>query len=312
MARGWAGLRGGAMAPHTHRDYAMAGEDGQAATRVEPVGFVAALPAAGERGRRAAAFRRAVACMAGCAGAALVVAVVLGASGGGRGETTRTVLANEGDPSDVAARIIASAKGFNREVDDLVPHEDPEAPGDTRLEANYPALAESIVKHGRGIVYRLIHGPPKQEMEGIPMPVDDEEPPDEDGLDDDAGGEPPQTTPTPDPSADQGGVAEDIIVDSNKAREQNLVQADTNGLCPPRRSFPQPERRALRACVQRQAWVPAQLPAPMSRARHRAPSSLLAAHCGTQPYERMHAFILTHTILRCPRGGLVMCAFAGP
>jgi len=166
------------------------------------------------------------------AGAALVVAAVLAAATvnrEGQGATGRTVLTDQGDPSDVAAQIIASAKGFNRDVDDLVPHDDPESPTDTRLESNYPQLAESIVKHGSGILYRLIHGAPEEQMEGIPMPVDDEEPPDADGLDADAGGEPPQTTPPPDPSADQGSLAESIIQDSNKAREENLADADING-----------------------------------------------------------------------------------
>ena len=219
------------MATHTHRDYAMAGEEGQAATRVEPVDFVVMLPAGG-RGR--AAFRRTV---VGCAGAALVVAAVLGAAAGERGRDERAVLkaTPEGDPSDVAARIISMAKGFNRQYDDLLPHQDPKAPEDTRKEANYGALAESIVKHGRGIVYRLIHGPPKKATEGIPMPVENPKlrPPDKDGLYAENNGTPPQTTPTPDPSADQGATAEAIIVDSNKAREQNLAMADTNGLCPP-------------------------------------------------------------------------------
>ena len=110
-----------------------------------------------------------------------------------------------------------------------IPHDDPESPADTRQEKSYPQLAESIVKHGSGILDRLINGPPKQQMEGIPMPVDDEDPPDADGLDDDAGGEPPQTTPPPDPSADQGDVAAAIIEDSNKARSEVLASADTNG-----------------------------------------------------------------------------------
>jgi hypothetical protein len=229
------------MAPHTHRGYAMAGEEGQAATRVEPVDFVAMLPAGG-RGR-AAAFRRTV---VGCAGAALVVAAVLGAAAGERGRDERAVLqaTPDGDPSDVAARIISMAKGFNRQYDDLLPHQDPKSPEDTRMEGNYGALAESIVKHGRGIVYRLIHGPPKKATEGIPMPVENPKlrPPDKDGLYAENNGTPPQTTPTPDPSADQGATAEAIIVDSNKAREQNLAMADTNGLCPP----PAAEREAVR------------------------------------------------------------------
>ena len=151
----------------------------------------------------------------------------------GQGTTVRTVLKDAGDPSDVAAQIIASANGFNRQVDDLVPHDDPASPDDTRLEQNYPQLAESIVKHGSGILYRLIHGAPVEQTEGIPMPVDDEEPPDADGMDDDAGGEPPQTTPLPDPSADQGELAESIIQDSNKAREQNLMQANISGAVAP-------------------------------------------------------------------------------
>jgi len=183
----------------------------------------------GGQGRaRAVAFRRTVVCVA---GASLAAAAVLAAVG--RDGTTvagRPVLVEQGAPSDVAAQIIASARGFNREVDDLVPHDDPPAPADTRLEANYPQLAESIVKHGRGVLYRLLHGPPEDVAEGIPMPVDDEDPPDADGLDADAGGEPPQTTPQPDPSADQGGVAEAIIAGSNAAREQLLADADTNGL----------------------------------------------------------------------------------
>jgi len=212
-------------------DHAMAGQGGHSSAHVEPFAFVAAHPGGGS-GR--AGFRRAV---VGFAGAALVVAAVLAAATvnqEGRSAALRTVLKEQGDPSDVAAHIIASAKGFNREVDDLVPHDDPKSPVDTRLESNYPQLAESIVKHGSGILYRLIHGKPDEpQAEGIPMPVDDEEPPDADGMDADAGGELPQTTPAPDPSADQGSVAEAIIQDSNRAREENLAQADTNGL-----SFP--------------------------------------------------------------------------
>lgn len=183
----------------------------------------------GGHGRaRAVAFRRTVVCVAGASLAAVAVIAAVGRDG--TAAAGRPVLVEQGAPSDVAAQIIASAQGFNREVDDLVPHDDPPAPADTRLEANYPQLAESIVKHGRGVLYRLLHGPPEDVTEGIPMPVDDEEPPDADGLDEDAGGEPPQTTPQPDPSADQGGVAEAIIAGSNTAREELLADADTNGL----------------------------------------------------------------------------------
>jgi hypothetical protein len=211
------------MADH-HRDYDNAGECVHNAAAHAAAGMSASTPARLGRG----AFRRAVASFA---GVALVVAAVLAASTLGRQESKagKTVL-DQGSPSDVAAQIISSAAGFNRDFDDLIPHDDPESPDDTRLEANYPQLAESIVKHGHNILDRLIHGPPPPQMEGIPMPVDDEEPPDADGTDDDAGGEPPQTTPPPDPSADQGDVASAIIADSNVAREQNLASADTNGL----------------------------------------------------------------------------------
>lgn len=216
--------------PEHGRDYAMAGESGHSSSaHVKPCVFVAAVLGGGRS--HVAAFRRAV---VGFAGAALVVAAVVAAATvdrPGQGATLRIVLKDEGDPSDVAAQIIASAKGFNREVDDLVPHDDPASPPDTRLEQNYPQLAESIVKHGSGILYRLIHGAPVEPMEGIPMPVDDEDPPDADGMDE--GGEPPQTTPQPDPSADQGALAESIIQDSNKAREQNLMQANTSGAVKP-------------------------------------------------------------------------------
>jgi hypothetical protein len=211
----------------------------------------------------------------GCAGASLVVAVVLGAAAGERGRDERTVLkaTPEGDPSDVAARIISMAKGVNRQYDDLLPHQDPKAPEDTRKEANYGALAESIVKHGRGIVYRLIHGPPKKATEGIPMPVENPKlrPPDKDCLYAEDNGTPPQTTPTPDPSADQGATAEAIIVDSNKAREQNLAMADTNGRCPPTSPAAPgeaaPNARIYiqwRVCTGARMWMlPAQPPAPM-------------------------------------------------
>ena len=57
--------------------------------------------------------RRAV---VGFAGSALVVATVLATVGGGR----RVELRGVGDPALVSAKIIADAKGFNRDVDDLV------------------------------------------------------------------------------------------------------------------------------------------------------------------------------------------------
>ena len=202
--------------------------DGHASAHSEPAAFVAALPAGGRSRAHALAFRRTVVCLAGASLAVVVVLATVGREG--KGAAIRTMLVDEDDPGDVAAQIIASANGFNREVDDLMPHDDPPAPADTRLEANYPQLAESIVKHGRGVLYRLLHGAPDEPTEGIPMPVDDEDPPDADGLDEDAGGEPPQTTPMPDPSADQSGVAEAIIQGSNEAREELLAGADTNGL----------------------------------------------------------------------------------
>ena len=202
----------------------MVGEDEHASAHVKPSVFVAAHAGGG---REKAAFRRAVVIFAGTSlvVAAVLAAAIVGTEGQGGATELKITRVKEASASDVAAYIIAGAKGFNRELDDLMPHQDPETPADTRLEANYGALANAIVKHGRGVLYRLIHGPPpKPKIVGIPMP----QPSKFDYKDPDFPPDPvptPAPTPHPDPNADQGKVAENIILASNAALTQALAEA---------------------------------------------------------------------------------------
>mmetsp|Transcript_28509 Transcript_28509/g.64658 ORF Transcript_28509/g.64658 Transcript_28509/m.64658 type:complete len:415 (-) Transcript_28509:224-1468(-) len=147
------------------------------------------------------------------------------------GRNKRSALEEEtidpNDPSEVAAQIIGNSEGFGRQVDDLRAHGELSYINNGK-EEEYPALAKAIVHHGQGILHRLLYGPPPKPMEGIPMPVDDEYPPDPDGIDDPVNivQTPP---PSPPPDFDQGKLASSIIDESNARYLANLKNANTSG-----------------------------------------------------------------------------------
>jgi len=165
-------------------------------------------------------------CWAGIASGFLLLAVVASFIGGDRGRSLEEVV-DPNDPSEVAAQIIGNSEGFGRQVDDLRAHGELPYVNNGK-EEQYPALAKAIVHHGEGILHRLLYGPPPKPMEGIPMPVDDEYPPDPDGIDD-----PVPVVPTPPRSPpldyDQGKLASSIIDESNARYLSNLQNAKTSG-----------------------------------------------------------------------------------